>query len=322
MHYPDVLNDSEAPPALRKANAWMGDHSELWVPLVWNGQGIGAFGIARFPIRPFSDKEIALIKTFADQAVIAIQNARLFNETQEALERQTATAEVLKVIAASPADVQPVFDAIASSSRRLLGGFSTTVFRIIDGVLHLVAFTETNAEADATLQATFPRPIADFPAFAMVRDGQTARIEDTEVDAGVPEMMRTLARQRGYRSMLFTPLVREGAVIGMIGVTRVEPGMWAEHHAQLLRTFADQAVIAIENSRLFNETREALEQQRASAEVLSVISNSVADSAPVFQAIVQACQRLFGSGKLDHFAGGRRRARAARGDCGRRRRAR
>ncbi|MFO1193765.1 MAG: GAF domain-containing protein [Rhodoferax sp.] len=284
------------PPHEQQIRQLFGLRAALYVPLLRDGECVGVLALARSTAGPYSESQIRLAEAFVDQAVIATENVRLFNETREALERQTATAEVLKVIAASPADVQPVFDAIASSSRRLLGGFSTTVFRIIDGVLHLVAFTETNAEADATLQATFPRPIADFPAFAMVREGQTARIEDTEADAGVPEMMRELARQRGYRSMLFTPLVREGAVIGMIGVTRVEPGMWAEHHAQLLRTFADQAVIAIENSRLFNETREALEQQRASAEVLSVISNSVADSAPVFQAIVQACQRLFGSG--------------------------
>jgi len=284
------------PPHEQQIRQLFGLRAALYVPLLRDGECVGVLALARSTPGPYSESQIRLAEAFVDQAVIATENVRLFDETREALERQTATAEVLKVIAASPADVHPVFDAIASSSRRLLGGFSTTVFRIIDGVLHLVAFTETNAEADATLQATFPRPIADFPAFAMVREGQTARIEDTEADAGVPEMMRELARQRGYRSMLFTPLVREGAVIGMIGVTRVEPGMWAEHHAQLLRTFADQAVIAIENSRLFNETREALEQQRASAEVLSVISNSVADSAPVFQAIVQACQRLFASG--------------------------
>ena len=116
-----------------------------------------------------------------------------------------------------------MFDAIAQSSRQLLGGFSTTVFRIVDGVLHLVAFTATNPAADAALTAMFPRPIADFPPLALINDGQMARIDDTEADAGVPEMLRQLARQRGYRAMLYTPLMREAAVVGMIAVTRVAP---------------------------------------------------------------------------------------------------
>ena len=209
-----------------------------------------------------------LLTTFAEQAAIAIENVRLFNETQEALERQTATAEILKVIAGSPSDVQPVFDAIASSSKRLIGGFSTTVFRIVDGVMHLVAYTPTNPQADTVLAATFPRPIAEFPPFAMVSDGQMAHVHDIESDAGVPTLLRDLARLRGFRAMLLAPLVRDTAVIGMISVTRQAPGPFAEHHVQLLRTFADQAVIAIENVRLFNETSEALERQTATAEIL------------------------------------------------------
>ncbi len=269
-----------------------GHHTTLAVPLLREGRALGAILVRRTEVQPFDDKHIDLLRTFADQAAIAIENVRLFNETQEALERQTATAEVLKVIAASPSDVQPVFDAIAASSRQLLGGFSTTVFRIVDGVLHLVAFTATNAEADALLKSTFPRPIAEFPPLAMVSGGQMVRIDDTESDAAVPEMLRELARRRGYRAMLFTPLVRDAAVIGMIAVTREAPGPWAEHHVQLLRTFADQAVIAIENVRLFNETQEALEQQTASAEVLQVIGSSVSDTAPVFERIVDSARRI------------------------------
>ncbi len=301
IHYPDLRHATGLPPNVLALSLEMTGRAYMTAPLMWEGKALGAVFVARTRPYPFSAKEITLLETFADQAVIAIQNARMFNETQEALERQTATAEILKVIAASPSDVQPVFDAIAASSKRLFGGFSTTVFRIVDGVLHLVAFTETNSQADATLTAMFPRPIAEFPPFAMVSQGQMARIDDTDSDPSVPAMMRDLARQRGYRAMLFTPLMRDRAVIGMIAVTRQAPGPWAEHHAQLLRTFADQAVIAIENVRLFNETKEALEHQTATSDVLQVISGSMADATPVFEKILDSCQRLFGASDLGVF---------------------
>src|SRR5207248_7412045 len=116
---------------------------------------------------PFTDDLIAVLQNVAAQAVIAIENARLFNETQQALERQTATAEILKVIASSPSDVQPVFEAIASSAKHLLGAFSTTVLRFIGDELHLVAYTPTDPAADEALRTSFPRPLAEFPTFAL-----------------------------------------------------------------------------------------------------------------------------------------------------------
>jgi GAF domain-containing protein/CheY-like chemotaxis protein len=292
VHWADTLADPDVPSFLKGIAQEHGNFAGAVTPLMWQGRGVGSLNALRAAPRSFSETDLAMLRTFADQAVIAIQNARLFNETKEALERQTATADILKVIAGSPSDVQPVFDAIAASSKRLLAGFSTTVFRIVDGVMHLTAFTPTNEAADATLVEMFPRPIAEFPPFAMVSAGQMAHIEDTESDDNVPEVLRDIARRRGYRAMLFTPLMREGEVIGMISVTREAPGPFAEHHRQLLRTFADQAVIAIENVRLFNETKEALERQTASAEVLEAISNSVADAKPVFDKILDSCQRL------------------------------
>ncbi len=298
VHYPDILNGPGVPEGMREIARRAANYSMLIAPMFWEGRGIGTIHVARIPPAPFSDKDAALLKTFADQAVIAIQNARLFNETQEALERQTATAEVLKVIASSPSDVQPVFDAIATSANRLLGGFSTTVIRFVGDTLHLVAFTPTNAVADEALQAAFPRPIADFPPFVLVRDGETQQFIDTEAELGVPPVIRELARLRGYRSMLFTPLMSSDAAIGMISVTRKDPGAFAGVDVKLLRTFADQAVIAIQNARLFNETQEALEQQKASADVLGAISKSVADTAPVFETILDACQRLFGGEEI------------------------
>jgi len=207
------------------------------------------------------------------------------------LERQTATAEILKVIASSPSDVQPVFEAIAASANRLLGGFSSTVFRFVDGMAHLKAFTPTTPEADEILQSTFPRPVASSAPFQMTQAGEVMQIPDTEAPT---YELKEIARARGYRSMLYAPLMNKGVSTGFIAVTRVEPSSFADHHVQLLQTFADQAVIAIENTRLFNETREALERQTATAEILKVIASSPSDVQPVFAAIAENAKRLLG----------------------------
>jgi len=227
-------------------------------------------------------------------ANLSRENARLQAELRAAQDRQTATAEILKVIASSPSDVQPVFEAIADSAKRLIGGFSTTVLRFIGDELHLAAYTPTNAAADDALKASFPRRLEEFPTFALVRDGETVQFADTESEE-VPAANRELGRLRGFRSVLFTPLMNRGTPVGMISVTRADPGAFAAHHVQLLQTFADQAVIAIENVRLFNETREALEQQKASADILRAISSSVADTQPAFDKILDSCKHLFGS---------------------------
>ena len=226
-------------------------------------------------------------------ALAGDQNERLFSETREAIERQTATAEILKVIASSPSDVQPIFEAIASSAKRLLDGFSTTVLRFIDDELHLVAYTPTSPEADEALKSSFPRKLAELPTFALVRNGETVQFADTEAE-GVPEANRELARLRGFRSVLFTPLMNRSTPVGMISVTRAEAGAFGPHHVQLLQTFADQAVIAIENTRLFNETKEALQRQTATAEILKVIASSPSDVQPVFDAIAHSAKRLIG----------------------------
>jgi signal transduction histidine kinase len=231
------------------------------------------------------------------QDIIAELERRLNERTaerDELLEQQIATDGILKVIAGSPSDVQPVFDAIAASANRLIAGFSATVMRFIGDGLHLVASTPTNAAADEALKASFPRPLAEFPPFELVRGGETVQFADTEA-VDVPPVNRQLARLRGYRSMLFTPLMSNSTAIGILSVTRVQPGGFAKHHVQLLKTFAAQAVIAIENTRLFNETMEALDQQKASADILRVISNSMANTQPVFDKILLSIEHLFGS---------------------------
>jgi PAS domain S-box-containing protein len=263
---------------------------------------LGAFNVFRQEVRPFSDKEIALVQNFAAQAVIAMENARLFNETREALERQTATADILKVIASSPANVQPVFDAIATSVNRLLGGFSSSVNLFIDGIAHLKALTSTTPDGDEMLKSAFPRPVANFPRFKRAQVGEIEQIADTEAMRDDDEELRDIARARGFRSVVFAPLMNKGVLIGLIGVSRVQPGSFAEHDLQLLQAFADQAVIAIENARLFEEVRartreltESLEQQTATSNVLQVISSSPGELKPVFQALLENATRVCGA---------------------------
>jgi len=286
----DVLADPEYTRGEQQKRA--GFRTVLAVPLQPEGKPIGVFILCRRTVSPFSDKQIELMSGFADQAVIAIENARLFNETKEALERQTATADILKVIASSPADVQPVFHAIATSANRLIGGHSTTVLRIVGDMAELAAFTSVSLEADAALRALFPRPIfASDMQLAQVLQGEVMEITDTE---GASELItRNLARARGFRSRLLVPLRNDNDVLGVISITRKEPGAFAKHDVELLQTFADQAVIAIENVRLFNETKEALEHQAATSEVLQVISGSMADAQPVFERIIDSIERLF-----------------------------
>ena len=283
---------------LRKFQQIMGFKSFLAVPLMREGRGIGVFALTRDELGSFSKRQVELVQGFADQAVIAIENVRLFNETKEALERQTATAEILNVIASSPTDVQPVFDAIAASGQRLVGGFSTSVLSIVGDMLHLSAFTPTNPSADAALKASFPRPLSWETWNERIRSGETIELPDVETDPIVPESLRATWRTRGFRSLLLVPLMRSKTTIGMINATRKQPGTFAPHHVQLLQTFADQAVIAIENTRLFNEVQaktrdltEALTYQTGSGNILSVIASSPTDVEPVLQAIVEsACE--------------------------------
>ena len=220
-------------------------------------------------------------------------------DLKEAREQQAATAEILKVIASSPSDTTPVFEAIATSAKRLIGGFSAAVFRFVADVGYLAAFTPIHPATDEVWKASFPRRLSDFLPFEWVRDGEPAQVADTETEPAV----RDLARLRGgFRSVLVTPLMSNGAPIGLVSVTRKEPGGFAAHHVQLLQTFADQAVIAIENVRLFDEVQaktrdltESLEQQTATSEVLQVISSSQGELDPVFQTMLESATRVCGA---------------------------
>jgi GAF domain-containing protein/CheY-like chemotaxis protein/anti-sigma regulatory factor (Ser/Thr protein kinase) len=293
VHVADILGpDGDDYPPARALAQKFGYHTMLAVPLMREQQAFGVILLRRTELRPFTDKQIALLKTFADQAVIAIENVRLFNETREALERQTATAEILKVISSSPTDVQPVFDAIARSAMKLIGGLSAAVTRVFGDSLHLAAFTTTNASGDKALMSAFPAPISRGVMGKAVRFRAPAYVSDCETDPDYPPELREMARTRGFRSVIYVPMLHDGMAIGTIGVTRRAPGPFSGYQIDLLKTFADQAVIAIENVRLFNETREALDQQTATSEVLKVISSSQNDTQPVFDMIARRAMQL------------------------------
>ena len=280
IHWPDLIDGDDVPGVLRKMAELIGYRSMVFAPMLWNERGIGAIGVAR-STGPFKPEELAMLQTFADQAVIAIQNARLFNETKQALERQTATADVLKVIAASPTDVQPVLDAIVHSARQLVGGFTATVSRLFDGRLHLSAHTVIDVAGTRALQRHFPVQVSDDYIFRPMRTGQPIFIEDTETSPDLSPAWKLLARERGgYRSVLNVPLMRDAVPIGIISVTRLEAGAFSAHHIELLRTFAAQAVIAIENVRLFKEAQEA----RAAAVAARLLAETANEAKSAFLA--------------------------------------
>ncbi len=290
VHVPDWQGD-DVPEFEKLVGRAYGIRSGLMVPLLRNGEGIGAIVVFRVEAGPFREKEIALLQSFADQAVIAIENVRLFNETKEALERQTATAEILKVISSSPTDVQPVFNAIARNANILCSGLFANVFRFDGELLHISASAQNAPQALDILQSTYPaRPSAAQVSGRVVLSNTIVRMEDALAD---PDYDHRFADSGGWRRILGVPMLRDGNPIGAIVVGWSEPGPIQQRHEDLLRTFADQAVIAIENVRLFNETKEALERQTATAEILKVISSSPTDTQPVFDAIVNSGLMLF-----------------------------
>ena len=232
------------------------------MPLLREGVPIGVICGFRWEVRPFSEQQIALLKTFADQAVIAIENVRLFQELQarnrdltEALEQQTATSEILRVISSSPTDVQPVFDAIARSAVRLCGARIGAVFRFDGELLHLAAHHNYTPDILELLQRLYPmRPSREQLSGRAILAKAVVQVADLFAD---PEYRQQVARTGGWRSMLAVPMLREGNPVGAISINRLETGTFSESQIALLQTFADQAVIAIENVRLFTELSKA-----------------------------------------------------------------
>src|SRR2546428_1549925 len=225
------------------------------------GAPIGVIWVARAKAGPFSNNEIELLKTFADQAVIAIENVRLFTELQAssgelttALDTQTATSDILAVTSRSMTNVQPVFDAIVASAVRLLGAYVGSLTRVAGDQIALAALTSADAAGDAVLRASFPQPLqSEAPHAWAIRDRAPINIADAQTDPQLPEFARANARARGYRSQVAVPLLRHAEAIGTISVTRRDPGGLTDDEIALLQTFADQPAAAIENARLLTE---------------------------------------------------------------------
>ncbi len=318
VHLHDAREEVETEfPDIREAVLREGIRTMLAIPLLREGLPIGAITIFRTDVRPFTTKQIQLLQTFADQAVIAIENVRLFKELEarnkdlaETLQQQTATAEILRVISSTPTNTQPVFDAIVDSAVRLFNGMGVAIVQVEGDHIQLAAGGGPMVSEYPSWRASFPMPLTrDSASGRAILDRAVLDIDDIEAPEA-PLFARDSGRLLGYRAIAQAPMLREGVAVGAIGVMRRESSPLSEKQLKLLQTFADQAVIAIENVRLFNETKEALEQQKASAEVLGAISESIADTKPVFDKILESCERLFeghlvgvtlvtGDGKID-----------------------
>jgi len=269
----------------------------LGVPMMREGSPVGVMTLMRKHVRPFTDKQVALVSAFADQAAIAIENVRLFDEVraksrdlEEALQQQTATADVLKVISRSAFDIQIVLKTLVESAARLCQAENAQVF-LRDGKFYrLVAHNGFSPEYQAYVEKN---PIAPGRGTLVARTALElgpVNIPDALCD---PEYTFLEGRRlAGYRAMLGVPLLRKGSCVGVMAMTRAIPLPFTERQTELVTTFADQAVIAIENVRLFNETQEALEQQTAISDVLRVIGGSPGELQPVFDAVLENATRI------------------------------
>ncbi|HET9338715.1 MAG TPA: ATP-binding protein, partial [Casimicrobiaceae bacterium] len=254
LMYPD-LDAADVPAVLRQGSRLLGDQSFLVAPMMLGERAIGALWLGRGFKGAFADKELALLKTFTEQAVIALQNSRLFNETREALEQQKASGEVLAAISSSIADTAPVFEKILESCEHLFSGRIVGINLVgDDGLLHVGAYHGAGREA---LLAMFPLAVDERSGSgaAIVRRGV---VHYPDVDAGpeVPEGTRRACAATGQRAVVFAPMLWEGRGVGVIFVGRPTPGPFSDKDVALLRTFADQAAIAIQNARLFREIQQ------------------------------------------------------------------
>jgi two-component system, NtrC family, sensor kinase len=304
VHVHDLLSELTEFPVGSEMARRMGLRTILGVPLMREQEVVGVLSLRRIEALPFTEKQIALAETFADQAVIAIENARLFEEVQtrtrdlqESLQQQTATADVLKVISRSAFDLQPVLNTLVESASELCNASQGSFYLREGDLFHLA--TEVGSPP-AFVQFLRDNPFSPDRSTGTGRAAASGKVEHLpDVLADPDYRLSEGQRLGGYRSLLSVPLLREGEVIGVFSLTRTEPRAFTERQIELVRTFADQAVIAIQNVRLFEEVQartselsESLQQQTATADVLKVISRSTFDLQVVLHTLVESAAKL------------------------------
>jgi GAF domain-containing protein len=307
IHIPDVLADPEyTAVGYQKA---FGYRTILGMPLLRDGMTIGVLSLNRDKVNPFTDKQIELATTFADQAVIAIENARLLNELRqrtddltESLQQQTATSEVLGVISESPGELKPVFDAVLENATRLCEATFGTLYRYENDAFWVTALRDAPPELAAFHQGGPVRPSPASTLGRAANSRQPTQVVDITAGPGYLQgdpYVVELTRISGARTILVVPMLKESELVGAIAIYRTEVRPFTDKQIALVQNFAAQAVIAIENARLLNELRESLQQQTATSEVLGVISSSPGELQPVFDAMLanatRICEASFGN---------------------------
>src|SRR5262245_31476478 len=291
VHIEDLTTTTpylEGDPAVTAIGDLGGARTIVIVPMVKDDRLVGTIVIYRQEVRPFTDKQIELVKNFASQAVIAIENTRLLNELRESLQQQTATADVLKVISTSPGELEPVFQAMLASATRICEAKFGTLLLLETDQLRLVAMHGAPREFEE-LRGRDPT----IPTYVrrLVETRQIVHVAD--ITAEDPHANSPLVKLAGARSFILVPMLKWNELIGAITIYRQDVGRFCDKQIALVQNFAAQAVIAIETARLLKELRqrtddlsEALEQQTATSDVLQVISSSPGELEPVFQAML------------------------------------
>jgi GAF domain-containing protein len=316
VHIADLQTQADEFPVTSELAQRLGFRTGLYVPLMREGVAIGVIALRRVEAQLFSERQVALLQTFADQAVIAIENARLLNELRESLEQQTATSEVLGVISSSPGDLAPVFETLLANAKRLCGAKFGNLWLREGAAFRTVAMHGATPEyTEARRRAALIEPAADTGLGRVLKTKRVVQIADIQEVAGYvanPDQA-PIVQLAGARSMLTVPMLQEEELIGAIEIYRQVVRPFTEKQIELLQNFAAQAVIAIENARLLNELRqrtddlsESLEQQTATSEVLSVISSSPGELELVFRAMLERATRVCGAnfGVLFLYEGG------------------
>ena len=259
------------------------------------GELVGAFFIYRTEVRPFTDKQIELVKNFAAQAVIAVENTRLLNELRQrtddlsgSLEQQTATSEVLKVISSSSGKLEPVFQTMLANATRICEAAFGSMLLVEGNVFRRVALHNAPPEFIEFHKKTPVIPLDQVHDLNLLLETRRpVHIADAAGTADSP-----IVKYGGARTLVIVPMLKESGIVGAIGIYRQEVRPFTDKQIELVTNFAAQAVIAIENTRLLNELRESLQQQTATADVLKVISSSISELKPVFEIIGQRAERL------------------------------